>query len=342
MAPNLSGKIAQNDEEPPSSFPGIWKTPSGRETPFRSGYNWMESKRLDDDIGNLWRVHDKLYDLTPFIHKHPGGPDWLELTQGTDITEAFETSHIVNVDLVEKNLAKFYVQDATKPRISPYTFKENGFFKTLKKKIAPIMTTVGTGPTNQVILMQDGMVAMFLGCMLLGTWLDSTVLKIISGFFLAVQLIGAHNFFHLKDNWRKYYFDLGLLSSHEWKITHSLSHHLYPNTLMDIELELFPTYQFLPNRPKNFILRWYGPVIYSHLLYIVGFWMELGRRIFKIAMGEQKLRVENGIVFLQLVPLVMIAPTVQAGIWSWIFIHSVASFTFLTQGANAAHHHPDE
>jgi Cytochrome b5-like Heme/Steroid binding domain len=48
---------------------------------------------MDDDYGNLLRVHDNLYDLSPFVEKHPGGSQWLEVIRGTDITELFECSH---------------------------------------------------------------------------------------------------------------------------------------------------------------------------------------------------------------------------------------------------------
>jgi len=67
-------------------------------------YIFCIGKRKDDDIGNLWRVHDKLYDLTSFISSHPGGSHWIQMTQGTDITEAFESSHVVNVSKVEATL----------------------------------------------------------------------------------------------------------------------------------------------------------------------------------------------------------------------------------------------
>jgi hypothetical protein len=54
----------------------------------------------------------------------------------------FEVSHVVNVTLVENMLAKHFVSDAKQPRLSPYTFKEDGFFKTLKRKIGPILKVV--------------------------------------------------------------------------------------------------------------------------------------------------------------------------------------------------------
>jgi len=61
------------------------------------------------------------------------------MTQGLDITEAFESSHIANTSLVEETLAKYYVRDASAPRNSPYTFKPDGFYKTLKRAAAPIL-----------------------------------------------------------------------------------------------------------------------------------------------------------------------------------------------------------
>lgn len=61
------------------------------------------------------------------------------IMHSTDITEAFEASHVVNVNKVEAVLAKYYVKDAEQPRNSPYTFKEEGFYKTLKRRVEPIL-----------------------------------------------------------------------------------------------------------------------------------------------------------------------------------------------------------
>lgn len=44
-------------------------------------HRWIESRRQDDNAEGLWRVHDKLYDLTEFIRLHPGGSDWIQLTK---------------------------------------------------------------------------------------------------------------------------------------------------------------------------------------------------------------------------------------------------------------------
>lgn len=57
------------------------KYPSLRDHPLKTGIRWLKSKRADDGAEGLWRVHDSLYDLSKFINEHPGGSEWLELTQ---------------------------------------------------------------------------------------------------------------------------------------------------------------------------------------------------------------------------------------------------------------------
>ena len=66
----------------------------GRQDFINSAEGWMANKREGDGIDpSLWRIHDKLYDLSSFAKRHPGGAMWIESTMGTDITEAFEVSH---------------------------------------------------------------------------------------------------------------------------------------------------------------------------------------------------------------------------------------------------------
>ena len=78
----------------------------------------------------------------------------------------------------------------------------------------------------------------------------------ISALFLTWTVIIAHNFFHMKDNFRMYYFDLSMMSSKEWRISHALSHHLYPNTLWDMEIYLFePFLAYLPKTDKTISYR---------------------------------------------------------------------------------------
>lgn len=75
-----------------------------------------------------------MYDLKDFVNKHPGGADWINLTKGHDITEAFITHHF-NLKLLEPLLNKYRVRDTTRPRNCKLTFDEDGFYMTLKRKV---------------------------------------------------------------------------------------------------------------------------------------------------------------------------------------------------------------
>lgn len=97
-------------------------------------FSWLEAKRADDNVEDgLWRIQNTLYDLTDFIHVHPGGADWIELTRGQDITELFFTHHVF-LGKTAIYLEKYRVRDTDKPRNSKLQFEESGFYMTLKRR----------------------------------------------------------------------------------------------------------------------------------------------------------------------------------------------------------------
>lgn len=80
---------------------------------------------------------------------------------------------------------------------------------------------------------------------------DNKYIAILSGVFLLWVLVIAHNYFHRKDNWRMYCFNLTLLNYRDWRVSHAMSHHLYTNTYYDLEISMFePFLQWLP-QPKK-------------------------------------------------------------------------------------------
>lgn len=99
-------------------------------------FRWLDSKRIDDNVEDgLWRINDTLYDLSEFIDKHPGGPVWIKMTRGQDITEAFFTHHL-DTSKLEPILKKYRVKETTKPRNVKLTFREDGFYMTLRRRVA--------------------------------------------------------------------------------------------------------------------------------------------------------------------------------------------------------------
>lgn len=105
---------------------------------------WMQEKKERDaqlwgcDTSDYWIIENKLYDLTDFIPRHPGGKEWLIMTKGQDVTELFIVHHL-NERKARDVLAKYYVGD-TKNTVSRFSFEEQGLYRTVKKELLKEMT----------------------------------------------------------------------------------------------------------------------------------------------------------------------------------------------------------
>lgn len=118
--------------------------------------------------------------------------------------------------------------------------------------------------------------------LLVGSFIASTLATVNGLFILPAALmlawltIAGHNYTHRRDNFRMFYFNFSFLSYREFRVSHALSHHLYTNTLVDMEvLVLEPLICWLPNaKLKTIINRYvawlYGPVVWS-LFFIADF-----------------------------------------------------------------------
>lgn len=307
--------------------------------PHRNTDLWLSGKRTDDNIGPYWRIHNKLYDLTDFADRHPGGKMWIEVTKGTDITEAFESAHISGN--AEKLLKKFCVKDISTPRNSPYTFHEDGFYKTFKRKVQPILKEIGTGPSWKSLLIQDGLALVFVGLAIASSVLSSFTLAAFAGATLCLVISCAHNFFHQRDNWRMHYFDMSFATAYDWRVTHALSHHLYTNTANDIEISIFvPVWEYLPKPNKTFLQR-YGTIIYELALLPLGPFYQHMQNIYA---AYVKGRAPHPGEFAQYSVLFMMAIFSQSfwvALRLFVALHVTAHLVFSFIGLTAAHHHPD-
>nr|CAD7453415.1 unnamed protein product [Timema tahoe] len=324
-----------------SSLPGLWKYPTYRDSSLKSGLIWIKGKQEDDGAEGLWRIHDDLYELSSWMYRHPGGAEWLDITKGTDITEAFEAHHVSKIP--EAILKNFHVRAASTRRNSPYTFKEDGFYRTLKKRVREALGKEPEPKVNMSKVYADLLLLVALTTAVLATSCGSFALATLSGLFLCFTVISAHNFFHQKDNFRMYYFDLCLMSSRDWRISHALSHHLYPNTMLDLEVSLMePVLQWLPYESKS-TLQKYGSWLWSPLIYSSMFHGQLILRLSLIVHGYLDNVRKTDVIPLILPSLMYFlsgSGLLQTLVtWSWILV--TASFFFGLIGINGAHHHPD-
>ncbi|CRK94930.1 CLUMA_CG008421, isoform A [Clunio marinus] len=215
------------------------KYPTYRDDFVNGTWKWIEGRQIDDNAEGLWRVHDKLYDLEKFVAAHPGGREWLTLTKGLDITEAFEAYHLT--EKASKMLKKYYVKEANLPRNYKFTFKDDGFYRTLKRRAAKVYEKMDKSPLWKSKIISDlNLFLFFFTSLMFVRVRELQSIKIILGFLAplsCVTLMGtAHNFIHQRNNWRMYLSVLIGVDMREWRVFHAFSHHLYPNTLNDLEI----------------------------------------------------------------------------------------------------------
>ncbi|XP_016945709.2 cytochrome b5-related protein [Drosophila suzukii] len=334
MAPNIEEDVAWK-------VSGISRTyPSYRQHVPITSESWLEGKHADDEAEGLWRIYDKLYDLRDFAARHPGGASWIECTRGTDITEPFESHHIE--ERAREMLSKFEVRQATKPRNYKFTLKENGFYMTLKRRVREKLRKIEYFPTKKTEFLHLGILVSVFIFSWVGTLLDSLVFQGLAGLALCWVATSTHNYFHQRDNWRMYAFNLTLMNFRSWRISHALSHHVYANSLHDLEMSMFePFLCWIPDRHyANKMQRWISVVI-SPVVYVVLF---QGQFLLRLALSLTKSNLLHWDDLLGFtLPIFLYFSTgvgLLGSLTSWQIIVAVGSFIFGLVGLTAAHHDP--
>ncbi|XP_071582371.1 cytochrome b5-related protein-like isoform X1 [Temnothorax nylanderi] len=322
-----------------STVPGLAYLPA-RDMTAATAAGFLEARRKIDGAEGLWRIGNKLYDLETFAKSHPGGAEWIRLTKETDITELFESHHIT--DKAERLLPKFYVREATSPRSVPLTFLPDGFYRTFKRRAAEALKTVNFHkPSTTTNLITDSLATVTFALSLAAALVDSYAITVLASVFLTWTTVAAHNYFHMRDNFRMYYFDLSMVSSKDWRITHVMSHHMYTNTIWDYEIYVLePFLQWMPRKDKSYLAGMISRII-SPIVWMLLFVTEGLKRYYAV------FKVYGVFEFRDLVPLVLplsmcfMAPKILVALKLWLIMVLISSALFGLIGFNAAHHHPD-
>lgn len=140
-----------------------------------------------------------------------------------------------------------------------------------------------------------------------------------------------------------YVWDLCLLSSYEWRITHAISHHCYTNSILDFEISMVePIIDYRVYTAKSLWHRSRLSFLFSVILLPLVLFFELIKRIVSIFTGHQKLRPEN---LLPLFELIAMRLLITSGGWItalflWFTMHASCSLSLiLGDGLISAHHH---
>ncbi|CRL06368.1 CLUMA_CG018984, isoform A [Clunio marinus] len=200
------------------------KYPTYRDDFVNGSWKWIEGRQMDDNAEGLWRVHDKLYDLKKFVTAHPGGSEWLTLTKGLDITEAFEAYHLT--ENASNILQKYFVKDAELPRNYKFTFKDDGFYRTLKRRATKVYENMDKSSLWKSKIISDlNLFLYFFASLMFVRMRGIQSIKVIFGILAplsCVTLMGtSHNFIHVRNNWRMYLSALIGVNMREWRVFHA-------------------------------------------------------------------------------------------------------------------------
>lgn len=113
-------------------------------------------------------------------------------------------------------LEKFYVRNAKTPRNSPFTFHDNGFYKTLKRAAYDEIQKIPKDASKTANYISDGLFVSLLLSSALASWFQNywvaTIWYLYASVNLAFLTVTCHNFIHRKTNWRMYLFNMSLWS----------------------------------------------------------------------------------------------------------------------------------
>lgn len=202
-----------------------------------------------------WLIRGKLYDLQPWLEKHPGGAEFLLRCQGTDCTAAFEVHHL-RMPKAQAMLKKFEVQTDVPVKDSELPQFDWRQYGELRSRIAARLKEVGwqPGPNKQSVMV--AMLAVLVNVSIPFLWSMAGYWSLLLAPVYAMNMIiltgFGHMFLHMNTR-LEYLGDLGGFSSHSWKTEHCLKHHIFTNhPELDPDVTKFsPALHFTPGKHKK-------------------------------------------------------------------------------------------
>lgn len=192
-----------------------------------------------------------------------------------------------------------------------YVWDDKGFYRTLKRRVLRKLgpTAASRAPTSDFLWLCRTVLAAWGACFWAMCACDgwhAWAAAVGAGFLLHALMGIGHNFFHQADSYRRHglwrhCFDLTLFSSHAWRITHAISHHLCPNLENDIEVSAMePLLYFMTSSPIN------NPFVFLvfNATCVLASTMDYVRHALFVVIGREGLRWENFIAAAELAALV--------------------------------------
>ncbi|XP_044175764.1 acyl-lipid (8-3)-desaturase-like [Acropora millepora] len=249
-------------------------------------FTWEELSSLNQKHNAHVAVRGKVYDVSQFLSRHPGGSEILIMAAGKDVTIPFECYHTFS-DIAFKTLDKYYVGDLISNEFP--TFPELGsFYTTTRDRVQKYFERTNQDPKNSPwIWLRHIMMPVMIAFLWLAQmfWLRhsmflSCIAAVFLGWFSALSsLINHHDASHfsvtrsplvwtvnghLQDfvNGSSYYL---------WMYQHIFGHHPYTN-IDGVDPDITTAEKYRPELvrikwsqswlPRHFYQHIYVPLVY--------------------------------------------------------------------------------
>ena len=205
-------------------------------------FTWRELSSLNRKDNAHVAFRGKVYDVSGFLTKHPGGSEQLLDAAGRDITQVFQSYHKPGTSKLIAEKSK-YVGELVDNEM-PTFCEESEFYETVKKRVAQTFKLAQIDSKicyftfcRYALLCILALVFWYLGIKYHSEWI-CCFFAAASGFCLSlVTLTLCHDGNHFAITHEPWVWkmisligdSLHGLSSRSWIYTHNLSHHIYTN-----------------------------------------------------------------------------------------------------------------
>eukprot|EP00731_Ephydatia_muelleri_P023135 Em0015g718a len=204
-------------------------------------FTWKELSQLNGRHNAHVAVRGKVYDVSSFVSRHPGGVDQIMLGAGRDITQLFESYHPSET---YKILDKYYVGTLVDNEL-PVFPPPSEFYRTVKKRVEDYFKDAKIDPKVDywMFLRYIVFLSVAMSCWLGGIMFQTSLVAVIAfglgwGFFSAlVAMSCTHDASHFAVTHKPWVWRL-VGSVHDfyhgasmfvWIHQHVLGHHPYTN-----------------------------------------------------------------------------------------------------------------
>ena len=148
-----------------------------------------------EDASDMWQIHGRVYDLTTFVGRHPGGSQVLKSVKGSgDLTAIFESSHaLADRAKIDRVMNSFYLRDCEPTAIQ---FPVDGFYKKVTQQVRLALPSSGPRATRwwcfKAAVLTAAWAASFM-CAFFGG-LSSSAPQLSSAWRCAIAILSGHMF----------------------------------------------------------------------------------------------------------------------------------------------------